>query len=42
MNVVFEQLVEKLDIGKGMKIWVDKLEKFNGKIGNTVENWLKG
>ena len=42
MNALLEQLVQKLDISKGMKIWVDKPEKFNGKIGDTVENWLKG
>ena len=42
MNALLEQLVQKLDTGKGMKIWVDKPEKFDGKIGDTVENWLKG
>ena len=41
-NILLEQLVQKLDDGKGKKIWVDKSEKFNGKIGDTVENWLNG
>jgi len=41
-NTLLEQLVQKLDSGKGKKIWVDKPEKFDGKIGDTVENWLKG
>ena len=41
-NILLEQLVQKLDSGKGKKIWVDKSDKFDGKIGDTVENWLKG
>src|SRR5436190_9885776 len=41
-NDLLQQLVQKLDTGKGKKIWVDKPEKFDGKIGNQVNNWLKG
>jgi hypothetical protein len=41
-NALLEQLVQKLDVGKSKKIWVDKPDKFDGKIGDTVENWLKG
>ena len=41
-NTLLKELVQKLDSGKGKKIWVDKPEKFDGKIGDTVENWLKG
>jgi len=37
-NTLLEQLVQKLDSGKGKKIWVDKSEKFDEKIGDTVEN----
>ena len=40
-NTLLEQLVQKLDGGKG-KIWVDKPERFNGKIGDSMENWLNG
>src|SRR5437762_1930913 len=39
-NTLLEQLVQKLDGGKKGKIWVDKPERFNGKIGDSVENWL--
>src|SRR5438552_16859976 len=42
MNTLLEQLVQKLDGGKKGKIWVDKPERFNGKIGDSVENWLNG
>src|SRR5437667_7675926 len=41
-NTLLEQLVQKLDGGKKSKIWVDKPERFNGKIGDSVENWLNG
>src|SRR5437667_6974228 len=41
-NTLLEQLVQKLDGGKKGKIWVDKPERFNGKIGDSVENWLNG
>src|SRR5439155_15669951 len=41
-NNLLEQLVQKLDCGKKGKIWVDKPERFNGKIGDSVENWLTG
>ena len=41
-NNLLEQLVQKLDGGKKGKIWVDKPERFNGKIGDSVENWLNG
>jgi len=39
-NTLLEQLIQKLESGKGKKIWVDKPEKFDGKIGDTVENML--
>src|SRR4030095_11030647 len=41
-NALLEQLVQKLDSGKSKKIWIDKPDKFDGKIGDSVENWLKG
>ena len=41
-NNLLEQLVQKLDSNKGKKIWIDKPDKFDRKIGDTVENWLKG
>src|SRR5204863_1327475 len=41
-NTVLEQLVQNLNTGKKSKIWVDKPERFNGKIGDSVENWLNG
>src|SRR5436190_2785794 len=41
-NNLLEQLVQKLDGGKKGKIWVDKPQRFNGKIGDSVENWLNG
>ena len=41
-NTLLEQLVQNLNTGKKSKIWVDKPERFNGKIGDSVENWLNG
>src|SRR5437773_4832763 len=41
-NSLLEQLVQNLNTGKKSKIWVDKPERFNGKIGDSVENWLNG
>ena len=41
-NTLLEQLVQNLNTRKKSKIWVDKPERFNGKIGNSVENWLNG
>ena len=41
-NTLIGQLVGKLDSGKKGKIWIDKPDKFDGKIGDAVENWLKG
>ena len=41
-NELLQQLVEKIDGSKGSKIWVDKPDKFNGKIGEGVNNWLNG
>jgi len=41
-NSLLEQLVQNLNTGKKSKIWVDKPERFNGKIGDSVKNWLNG
>src|SRR5947199_5861448 len=41
-NTLLEQLVQNLNTGKKSKIWVDKPERFNGKIGDSLENWLNG
>jgi len=39
-GTLLEQLVQKLDGGKGQDVSIDKPDKFDGKIGDTVENWL--
>jgi hypothetical protein len=38
---LLEQIVQGLNNNK-KKSWFDKPAKFEGKIGDAVENWLKG